>query len=151
MADHPQEPGAGTTPLTLTVTRELSQLARVRRALTRLTIDGGFSATDSGMIVMAVDEACANAIRHGDGAHPLEIEVCLDAIAVTIELRDDGGPYPFEELGNDQAAMDRDEVGGMGVYILKQLMDEASYHYDPDRGSRLVLRKNRPVPGAVTE
>ena len=129
----------------MTIARDLRQLAKVRHALTELTIEHGFTPDDAGLVVMAVDEACANAIRHGDGTAPIEIEAWCEGEAVTIEVRDDGGPYPFDELGNDGEAIDRDDVGGMGVYILKTFMDEARYHYAPESGSRLTLCKRRPI------
>ena len=68
------------------------------RHLVRAYLDSlGLSADRRDDVVLAVDEACANAIRHsyqGDNDRPIELSFTQDSSGVTIVLRDEGLPPP---------------------------------------------------------
>ena len=88
------------------------------------------------------------ACNHGherDGDHEVEIELASDADKVDIEIIDDGRPYaPLSETPtpNTDLPLGERPVGGLGVYLVCTLMDEASYRRE-DGLNRLTLVKRR--------
>lgn len=91
---------------------------------------------------LAVDEALQNIISYsGAAAITLMIEAADAYVAVTIA--DDGEPFdPLTAPAPDvTAGLDEREVGGLGIYLIRQSMDEVSYTYRDEKNVlRLVKR-----------
>lgn len=93
----------------------------------------------------AVDEACTNIILHayaGKGG-TIAISCELQDNDFIITMRDKGKPFdptsvPPPDL---QADLDKRRLGGLGMYLMSQLMDDVSYSSDAEKGNRLVMRK----------
>lgn len=81
---------------------------------------------------VALDELLANALSHGRvGLDPssVMVEVELDQERVTVTLTDDGTPFdPFGQDAPDTTlSVDEREIGGLGIHLVSQLMDQVSY------------------------
>lgn len=93
---------------------------------------------------LAVEEAVVNIMTYAypDGEGELIIGVLPGPGHITIELRDRGRPFnPMLVPKPDTSAPLEDrEIGGLGVHLIRMLMDEVSYDY---RGGEniLTLRK----------
>ena len=77
------------------------------------------------------------------GTHKISIhaEKSDDRILLTVE--DDGVPFnPFaqEEVDTNMALEDR-VVGGLGIHLIKNLMDEASYKRHRDHNVVTLIKK----------
>jgi len=133
-------------PTYLSGAREL--IASVSRRL-------GFSEEGCGQIALAVDEALCNVIRHGyEKRKNGPIWISLWPLA-----SDNGTPPGIKIVLEDEAkqvdpsvikSRDLDEIrpGGLGVHIIKQVMDEVSYEKREKAGMRLTLIK-RQTSGCV--
>jgi anti-sigma regulatory factor (Ser/Thr protein kinase) len=93
----------------------------------------------------AVDEACTNIIKYaysgGNGLIEITCEKLDDYFVVTI--RDNGKPFdptsvPPPDL---EADLNDRKVGGLGIYLMKEMMDDVSYSFDAKKGNKLVMRK----------
>ena len=98
--------------------------AQLREALERL--DCGRACADE--IVMAVDEACQNVIRHAYGSvHQGDIllRVEQEGDRLVLWLRDFAPRVDPEQI----APRDLDDVrpGGLGVHLIQELMDECGF------------------------
>lgn len=115
----------------------------------------GFTEEGCGQIALAVDEALCNVIRHGyerrkDG--PIWISLWPLAAengsgpGIRIVLEDEAKQVDPSVI----KSRDLDEVrpGGLGVHIIKQVMDEAVYEKRDGAGMRLTLVKRRGAAGA---
>lgn len=125
-------------PLYLSGAREL--VGSVARRL-------GFSEMACGQISLAVDEALCNIIRHGydrrsDGTIWLSLwPVPGDngAAGLKIVLEDEAKQIdPSMIKGRD---LDDIKPGGLGVHIIREVMDEARYEKRPGHGMRLTMVK----------
>lgn len=81
---------------------------------------------------VALDELLANLLSHGMAgvdAGALTIEVEPDQERLTVTLVDDGPPFdPFSERAPDTTLSVEDRpVGGLGIHLVRELMDEVSY------------------------
>jgi serine/threonine-protein kinase RsbW len=115
----------------------------------------GQAAQDAGMdkrqtyaVQLAVDEACSNIIEHAyTGKEGEEIEITCAAVddILTIFIRDHGRPFDpasvhFPDLDAD---LKKRHVGGLGVYLMRQLMDEVHFETLGEAGNVLTMVKRR--------
>lgn len=86
---------------------------------------------------LALDELVTNAIEHGyeNGTEgTIEIELACDEEKITAILSDDGRPFdPFEKLPDMTRSVEERESSGLGVFLVRQLMDEFSYKRENNR------------------
>lgn len=87
-------------------------------------------------IQLAVHEACTNIVRHayenkGEGRILITLTLSFDPPQLTIELQDTGKPFDAESY----APPDLDDVpiGGMGIFLIRNLMDDVTYTPVPGR------------------
>lgn len=112
----------------------------------------GFSVKEVYAIQLAADEACTNIIEHAyDEMDAGELEVCCDVQPdkVKIVLRDKGAsfdPSSVEEPDLDADLSDR-KVGGLGIYLMRKLMDEVDYESSIEYGNTLTLIKYKAGDG----
>lgn len=108
----------------------------------------GFDDNTCGQIALAVDEALCNVIRHGyermaDGriwlnVWPLE-EAGGEPFGIRIEIQDEAKQVDPQGIkGRD---LDDVRPGGLGVYIMNQIMDAVRYEKRERVGMRLVMVK----------
>jgi len=121
-------------------------LCVVRAALGKVCELIGFDAETAGNVVLSVDEALSNIIRHAyGGAHdrPIEIEfIPLKAggrSGLRIELRDYGRCVDRRKI----KSRDLEDVrpGGLGVHIMSQCMDSLEFNPAEGGGTLLIMTK----------
>lgn len=101
-------------------------------------------------IVLAVDEACANAIIHGnqcDHNRHLHLEVSTDNGQLTVSISDVGDfeqdLAAHEEYDLNRLIEERSK-GGLGLKLIYTLMDQVNYHKEGARNI-CTLTKNLPL------
>ena len=94
---------------------------------------------------LAVDEACTNVIEHGyKGMEPGSIILSLrvEPDRVLVQITDFG--HIFEPADapkpNVEAALENRELGGLGLYLIYQTMDNIDYQTSED-GNTLTFTK----------
>lgn len=132
------------------VPRTTQYLGMVRKVVAMAAERVGFPTAEVDLIELAVDEACSNAVIHGsDQGCPanMKLEVDITLAKFMIILRDGGPRYDFEDKGNFQVEdqLQAKEHGGLGIYIIKNFMDEVQYEYTEQDGSVITMVKLRPV------
>lgn len=95
---------------------------------------------------LAVDEACANVVDHAyEGVEPgdMEISCDLDEQELTIRVRDWGAGFiPGEVPEPDvDAPLEERTLGGLGLFLIRQVMDQVCYERDPEQGNELTMTK----------
>jgi len=142
------EPGATDKPgekiLQLRVTAKANRLRLIRNAVRETAIFCGFSETDTADIVLAVDEACQNVIRHAygsEGEGDIAIEIRHRPDAMIIILRDFADPVDISKI----KPRDLNDLrpGGLGTHLIREVMDAVDFLPPPiDGGNLLRLVKN---------
>jgi anti-sigma regulatory factor (Ser/Thr protein kinase) len=132
----------------MAATRE--ELPRIQAALEAFARDEGWPSRLEFQIKLVIEEVVMNILSHGyeeGGEHDILIELASDAEKIGIEIVDDGRPYdPLTEAPapDTEAPLADRPVGGLGVYLVCALMDEASYRREDNR-NRLALTKQKPA------
>ncbi len=115
----------------------------------------GFGDEGCGQIALAVDEALCNVIRHGyERRRDGPIWISLWPLArdgngrgVMIMIEDEARQIEPEHIrGRD---LDEIRPGGLGVHIIREVMDEARYEKRTAKGMRLTLVKWTGAPAGA--
>ncbi len=115
------------------------------RAMTRMALNNhGWRSDIVEDIILAIDEACQNIIRHayhGECDAPIALHIELNNGALVVVLEDQAptvspdcmNPRPFEDI----------RPGGLGCHFIQQAMDTVSIEPSPTgQGNRLRMVKN---------
>ena len=132
--------GNETRLLALRVPAQPDQLTVIRKAVREQAEACGCSEQCVGDIVMAVDEACKNIIRHAYDGRPedaIEIEVLRREGELIICLRDFAPPVDPGKI--KPRNLDDVKPGGLGTHLIREVMDEMEF-IPPPSGAGNLLR-----------
>ena len=129
----------------LSVTADLDNLKKVRSFISKAGKSLGANDDSVGDMCLVVDEAVTNVILHGyDGREgTVEIVVEREDDALVITIRDQArafNPGEVEAPHLEESLIERD-YGGMGVFLINKLTDEASFRQLRGGGNELRLVK----------
>jgi len=94
------------------------------------------------LITLAVDEACANIIRHtykNDPSHVIEMSCRVSDIELEFCLRDFGDRTDLSKIRHRE--LDDIRPGGLGTFFMKNIMDKIEYEHAVPRGNMVRLTK----------
>ena len=98
-------------------------------------------------LAVALDELMSNVARYayapGTGDVTVSVEVLEDPKRAVITLTDSGVPYDPLQKEDPDVTLSAEErnIGGLGIYIVKQSMDSMTYEYR-DGQNVLTIVKN---------
>ena len=104
----------------------------------------GFPVKDQESILVALGEACTNAIRHsykGEKGHKIRITAEDHKDRVVFKIRDYGEKIDLSKLKKPE--LPPQKSGGLGVYFMQTIMDELKYNTELDQGNELILIKQK--------
>ena len=132
--------------LKLSLLSDPRMLCAVRAALGEVAVVFGFKDAEVRSIVLAVDEALANVIRHAyQGAfdRPIQVSFYRGQVkaegaardALKIQIVDRGVPVKHERLVG--RSLDDIRPGGLGLHFIRETMDSVTFRH---AGGRNYLR-----------
>jgi anti-sigma regulatory factor (Ser/Thr protein kinase) len=101
-------------------------------------------------VLLALEESLVNIMTHGycdEQEHPITVALTVMEGEMCLELTDDGIPFDPHTLPPPDLSLPVDErpIGGLGVWLMKQMMDEVQYRrVGPQNTLRLVKRWAQP-------
>jgi serine/threonine-protein kinase RsbW len=104
----------------------------------------GFKDDSIGEIELAVDEACANVIKHAyhyDENKKIEITVETNGRKLTITISDQGGGFDPTKLETSEQRLQKHARGGLGIALIKKVMDEVSFNIHPGSHNEVRMVK----------
>jgi anti-sigma regulatory factor (Ser/Thr protein kinase) len=125
------------------------EIPRLADALQAFCRDHQLSPDLASRIMLAVEEVAANIIAHGyrgAGGHAFEVRLARDEDAVRITVSDEAPPFdPLTQPPPDTTApLERRPSGGLGIHLVRTLMDDVRYRHD---GTRNILVLTKRVDG----
>jgi serine/threonine-protein kinase RsbW len=132
--------------LAITRPATLENLRSLREFVLDACLACGGDADTCDLVELAVDEACTNIVLHGYKGRPtgdITLQFACDEGMAEISLLDQGQPFsPKDAPPPDlEAGWQERRIGGLGVYLIRETMDEVEYTSDGSGGNRLTLRK----------
>jgi|GEM_PF-2198014 len=144
----------------LNISNEMSEVIKILEYIEKLSLNGGFSREETNDILISVEETCVNVVRYAlptDKVNTFEVQSWVEDELLTVVVKDKGIPFDptrFMEFPSEFSSKRR-EMGGYGLLLIKQLMDEVNYQYDEEKGNITTLVKRRriksPPPPMVRE
>jgi serine/threonine-protein kinase RsbW len=130
----------------LKVKAVLENVPAVTRCVARAARSVGFDEHALYQIELAVDEACANVVDHAYPEGPpgdMEIVCCFGEGALSILVRDWGqgfDPGAVESPDIEAPLADR-SLGGLGLFLVRQVMDHVEFCFCSGQGNELTMVK----------
>jgi anti-sigma regulatory factor (Ser/Thr protein kinase) len=130
----------------ITFDANFDNLDEIREFVGEVARQGGFSDKEIYSIQLAADEASSNIIEHayaGIGDGKIEIDCDISETELKIVMRDHGKSFDPSTVPepNIKADLSERKIGGLGMYLMRKLMDEVSYESFPDAGNVLTMVK----------
>lgn len=123
-------------------------LDEIREFVGQIARENGFGDKDVYNIQLATDEAASNVIEHAyvgrtDGV--LDLSCGMNKQGLVITLVDHGAPFDPSEvpLPDLQADMSDRKIGGLGIFLMRKLMDEVHYQSNADTSNALTMLKRK--------
>ncbi len=131
----------------LKVKSRTENLSEIRQFIQKHAKEAGISANVIEDIILAGDEACTNVIKHAYKNHPEgEIVVIVQYSDKTFKIIivDYGSSFNPERIPipDIRKSYEEKKVGGLGIYLMKKLMDDVKYISIPGKYNQVQLIKN---------
>lgn len=118
---------------------ELVQMV-LEETLTRLDVSGKVSYE----VGMAVREAVANAIEHGNRSEPdrkVQVEMDLLPGELVVKVCDEGDGFDPNRVADPLKGTNLLKAGGRGILFMREFMDKIDYTFHHNGGTEVTLRK----------
>lgn len=129
--------------LTLSYTPEIDKLPELSEHI-ELSLRNKISYGDITSILIAADEVYSNICKYGQ-AKRVECICEKKGNVVILRFEDDGKAYnPLDKKDPDvKAGLEERNIGGLGIYLVKQQMDEVKYKYRNGKNCLTLIKCNK--------
>ena len=130
--------------LHLTVGSRFENVELVQAAIDEAIAARGADEDARHWVGLAVREAVANAIKHGNRQDPdkrVDVAVLIDSEAVEIAVADEGSGFDPSTVRDPLAPENLFRTNGRGIFYMQRFMDEVSYGSTASGGTLVRLRK----------
>lgn len=111
----------------------------IRKFISGIAANVGFTEEEIYQIELAVDEACANVIKHAYAGEQnakeknIHVNITKNKDSIVISIADNGIGFDPNSLHTPDMDeyLKRMKPGGLGVHLIKTLMDEVTFQIDP--------------------
>ena len=135
--------------VSLQVAADVAQLATIRAFVEQHSRALGIDAYGIYDLILAVNEAATNIVAHGYRGRPgtIEIQLRQRGDAIEIALRDHAPLFDPTQVPTPDLTLPlhKRPLGGMGVHVTRELMDDIRYRVTAGGGNELILVKRAVV------
>jgi len=122
-----------------------NNLSKVREFIQSVAADAGFSEEDIHKIVLSVDEACTNVIKHAYKYSPdgeISITTSKRKNKFIVSIFDTGLHFDPDKIPEPDILdyHKKKKIGGLGMYLMKKLMDEIHYNISSDSNQVILVK-----------
>jgi len=116
----------------ITFPAKFEYLDEIRDFVAEIAREGGFTDKEIYSLQLAADEAASNIIEHSyEGVSDafLDITCAMQGDTIVIIMRDEGTSFDPSKVKqpNLKAKLSERQIGGLGVYLMRKLMDDVRY------------------------
>jgi serine/threonine-protein kinase RsbW len=130
----------------ISVSSTTDNLAKVRSFIKKTSISVGFDDETANKIVLATDEACTNIIKHAykySKSGKINVNVSFSKKKLRVAITDEGTQFNSKSIPEPDLKKYYEEkrIGGLGMFLMKKLMDEVIYSQPNARKNKVILIK----------
>ena len=134
----------------ITISSRFENIELVQVIAEHLCENAGLDEDGSHWIGMAVREAVANAIKHGnklDVGKKVNATFELNGYDLAITISDEGEGFDPEKVSDPLNPQNLMKTSGRGIFYMKSLMDRVEYRFGTNGGTEVILRKRISAAG----
>lgn len=138
-------PAAAPGPIVLWLSSRYENIELAQAALAHVCRLRGIDAEMEHWIGMAMREAVANAVKHGNRLDPdKRVLVRLESAGdeLTIVVGDEGGGFDPERVSDPLAPENQLKTSGRGIFYIRTFMDDVTFSRGEGGGTVLTMRKD---------
>jgi anti-sigma regulatory factor (Ser/Thr protein kinase) len=126
---------------------DITYLHRIREFIAGIATEVGIDQQDIDNIELAVDEACTNVIEHGyapdDPDKEITVRMEIDTSKLVLTVIDHAKPFNIVQyIPRDISELQEEgQDGGLGIRLIKRIMDTIDYKTTSDGYNELVMTK----------
>ena len=129
----------------ITISSRFENIELVQVIAEHLCENAGLDEDGTHWIGMAVREAVANAIKHGnklDVKKKVSATFQLQDHHLEIRISDEGSGFDPSAISDPLNPQNLMKTSGRGIFYMKTFMDQVHYSFSPSGGTSLVMTKN---------
>jgi serine/threonine-protein kinase RsbW len=129
----------------ITISSRFENIELVQVIAEHLCENAGVDEDGSHWVGMAVREAVANAIKHGnklDIRKKVNATFDLRGFELEITISDEGEGFDPQTVSDPLNPQNLMKTSGRGIFYMKTFMDQITYSFSPGGGTSLVMTKN---------
>ena len=129
-------------PIKLSIPSDPKYLGLIRKVLQELLDSHDVPADTARRLILCVDEAGSNIIKHSyDGPcdEPIEATFSIDGDDFKVQIRDYGKQCDTSQI--KPRCLDDLKPGGLGTHFMNEIMDEVNYCTNRAKGTMLTMIK----------
>jgi len=129
----------------ITISSRFENIELVQVIAEHLCENAGVDEDGSHWVGMAVREAVANAIKHGnklDISKKVNATFDLDGTDLEITISDQGEGFDPDKVSDPLNPQNLMKTSGRGIFYMKTFMDQIRYSFRPGVGTSLLMTKN---------
>lgn len=120
----------------------------IREFVAEVARENDFDEKEVYSLQLAADEAASNIIEHAyaeDWNATFDVACNILGDAIIITMRDKGEPFDISNVKPPDITADLSErqIGGLGIYLMRKLMDEVRYESNSRTGNLLTMIKRK--------
>lgn len=124
----------------------LNNLEKICDYITQCAQEAGLDESEVYAVQLAVDEASTNIIEHGYGQEcPSRIDITCEKLedGLKVVIYDDAKPFDPSSIPDPEINVSLEEIKprGLGIYLMRKMMDDVQYQSSPDTGNVLTMIK----------
>ena len=131
---------------TLEVENKLENMPAISDFVAETLANAGVSDAFASRVQVAIDEASSNVINYAYDGSPGTVKLTLEITAaeLIITVADHGKPFNplYAPTPDTDLSVEERPIGGLGIHLIKNLMDAVDYSYDPASGNELIMKKH---------
>ena len=107
----------------------------------------GFDEETVERLGLAIREAVANGVRHGNKQEPtkkVELTCDLKQDVMALRITDEGSGFDVDAIPDPLAADNLFNPSGRGILLMRAFMDEVDFRFGDNGGTQVTLQKRLP-------
>ena len=123
----------------------LSELENLKSRFNQFAEQNAISLSMARSIDVVIDELLSNIMTYAykdELSHDIELRAELNGNRLELTIIDDGVPFNplLSETPDISTSIEEREIGGLGIHVVKNLVDEISYHRASDRNVLSIVK-----------
>jgi anti-sigma regulatory factor (Ser/Thr protein kinase) len=131
----------------ITLPADVSRLNELNAFLEKAMKDFGASSATVGLVLVAAEEVFANIANYAYNPDKGDVQIAVDSqegkARIVLAFADSGSPFnPLEKEDPDiTLSADEREVGGLGIFMVKNMMDDVTYKREDGKNVLTLIKE----------